>query len=148
MSMEVYKRANVQEMLSPLLSLLLLLSSLKEWLEATWRRQRAVEVLELLHDTFHVVSKVEKLIKELPSMLADLSNGDLNFAEKDRLSNGISFQHIANGTNPVEAQSMLLERIASEMNRLKFYITHACVYLLCHPHVNSISFLVVFTFVF
>ncbi|KAI7983020.1 hypothetical protein LOK49_LG15G01984 [Camellia lanceoleosa] len=69
--------------------------------------------------------QVEKLIKELPSMLADLSNGDLNSAEKDQLSNGISFQHTANGTNPREAQSMLLERIASEMNRLKFYITHA-----------------------
>ncbi|CAL5388033.1 unnamed protein product [Camellia sinensis] len=70
-------------------------------------------------------SYVEKLIKELPSMLADLSNGDLNSAEKDHLSNGISFQHTENGTNPREAQSMLLERIASEMNRLKFYITHA-----------------------
>ncbi|XP_028115626.1 uncharacterized protein LOC114313438 isoform X2 [Camellia sinensis] len=70
-------------------------------------------------------SLVEKLIKELPSMLADLSNGDLNSAEKDHLSNGISFQHTENGTNPREAQSMLLERIASEMNRLKFYITHA-----------------------
>ncbi|CAL5440877.1 unnamed protein product [Camellia sinensis] len=33
-------------------------------------------------------SLVEKLIKELPSMLADLSNGDLNSAEKDHLSNG------------------------------------------------------------
>ncbi|CAL5398301.1 unnamed protein product [Camellia sinensis] len=65
------------------------------------------------------------MIKELPSMLADLSNGDLNSAEKDHLSNGISFQHTENGTNPREAQSMLLERISSEMNRLKFYITHA-----------------------
>lgn len=102
-------------------SLLALQSGLRQRAEAAAAR----EVLELLLDTFHVVSKVEKLIKELPSMLADLSNGDLNSAEKDHLSNGISFQHTENGTNPREAQSMLLERIASEMNRLKFYITHA-----------------------
>ncbi|KAI7981923.1 hypothetical protein LOK49_Contig7G00004 [Camellia lanceoleosa] len=82
-----------------------------------------------LEDAVSCRAKVEKLIKELPSMLADLSNGDLNSAEKDHLSNGISFQHTANGTNPREAQSMLLERIASEMNRLKFYITHAQVAL-------------------
>ncbi|KAF5957322.1 hypothetical protein HYC85_004547 [Camellia sinensis] len=106
-------------------SLLALQSGLRQRAEAAAAR----EVLELLLDTFHVVSKVEKLIKELPSMLADLSNGDLNSAEKDHLSNGISFQHTENGTNPREAQSMLLERIASEMNRLKFYITHAQVYL-------------------
>lgn len=49
--------------------------------------------------------------------------------EKGQISNGISFQHSENGTNLRETQSMLLERIASEMNRLKFYITHAQVYL-------------------
>ncbi|XP_028115625.1 uncharacterized protein LOC114313438 isoform X1 [Camellia sinensis] len=86
-------------------------------------------------------SLVEKLIKELPSMLADLSNGDLNSAEKDHLSNGISFQHTENGTNPREAQSMLLERIASEMNRLKFYITHAQVYLAVILMLTLLAFL-------
>lgn len=80
----------------------------------------AREVLELLLDTFHVVSKVEKLIKELPSGQADLSNEHVNYAD-----NGISFQHAENGSNLREPQSMLLERIASEMNRLKFYISHA-----------------------
>ncbi|CAK7336686.1 unnamed protein product [Dovyalis caffra] len=79
------------------------------------------EVLELLLDTFHVVSKVEKLIKELPSVPADWSNGDVNVTEKNAASNG----NIENGTNVRETQSMLLERIASEMNRLKFYIAHA-----------------------
>ena len=73
--------------------------------------------------------QVEKLIKELPSVAADWSNGDVKSAEKDHLSNGISLQYTENGTNLRETQSMLLERIASEMNRLKFYITHAQVYL-------------------
>lgn len=72
--------------------------------------------------------QVEKLIKELPSLPADWSNGDVSFLEKSHLSNGISFQHAENGTNLRETQSMLLERIASEMNRLKFYIAHAQVY--------------------
>lgn len=71
--------------------------------------------------------QVEKLIKELPSFPADWSNGDLNFIEKGHLSNGM--QHGENGTNIREAQSMLLEWIASEMSRLKFYIIHAQVYL-------------------
>ena len=74
--------------------------------------------------------QVEKLIKELPSVPADWSNGDVNLAQKSVVSNG----SIENGTNVRETQSMLLERIASEMNRLKFYIAHAqvcgCSYLL------------------
>ncbi|KAI8007482.1 DEAD-box ATP-dependent RNA helicase 17 [Camellia lanceoleosa] len=94
-----------------------------------------LSILKTLFDS-EISYKVEKLIKELPSMLADLSNEDLNSAEKDHLSNGISFQHTANGTNPREAQSMLLERIASEMNRLKFYITHAQVH---EKHVIGIT---------
>ncbi|KAL3652642.1 Conserved oligomeric Golgi complex subunit 2 [Castilleja foliolosa] len=85
----------------------------------------AREVLELLLDTFHVVSKVEKLIKELPTVTADWPNGTMSSTDKARLSNGISFQLAENGTNLRETQSMLLERIASEMNRLKFYIAHA-----------------------
>ncbi|THG22342.1 hypothetical protein TEA_010025 [Camellia sinensis var. sinensis] len=73
------------------------------------------------------LDQVEKLIKELPSVPADWSNGDVNFAEKDldHLSNGFSVQHTENETNIRETQSMLLDRIASEMNRFKFYITHA-----------------------
>ncbi|GAB2269700.1 Conserved oligomeric Golgi complex subunit 2 [Dionaea muscipula] len=84
----------------------------------------AREVLELLLDTFHVVSKVEKLIKELPSVPDDWSNGDLSATEKNYLINGIS-RHGENESNTRETQSMLLERIASEMNRLKFYMAHA-----------------------
>ncbi|KAM2228222.1 hypothetical protein ACFXTI_014942 [Malus domestica] len=102
-------------------SLVALTNGLKQRLEAAEAR----EVLELLLDTFHVVSKVEKLIKELPSVPADWSNGDVNLAEKNSVSNGTSLQHAENGTNLRDTQSMLLERIASEMNRLKFYIAHA-----------------------
>ncbi|KAA8542135.1 hypothetical protein F0562_023287 [Nyssa sinensis] len=45
-------------------SLMALQSGLRQRAEASAAR----EVLELLLDTFHVVSKVEKLIKELPSV--------------------------------------------------------------------------------
>ncbi|KAI3978027.1 hypothetical protein MKX01_032404 [Papaver californicum] len=83
------------------------------------------EVLELLLDTFHVVSKVEKLIKELPSVPTDWSNGEVISTENSSLSNGNSSQHAENETSVRETQSMLLERISSEMNRLKFYIAHA-----------------------
>ncbi|CAL5444503.1 unnamed protein product [Camellia sinensis] len=98
-------------------SLLALQTGLRQRAEASAAR----EVLELLLDTFHVVSKVEKLIKELPSVPADWSNGDVNFAEKDldHLSNGFSVQHTENETNIRETQSMLLDRIASEMNRVQ-----------------------------
>ncbi|KAL2321690.1 hypothetical protein Fmac_026069 [Flemingia macrophylla] len=85
----------------------------------------AREILELLLDTFHVVSKVEKLIKELPSVPTDWSNGDVNLSDRNNLSNGVYVQHVENETSIRETQSMLLERIASEMNRLKFYVTHA-----------------------
>ncbi|KAE8123920.1 hypothetical protein FH972_018837 [Carpinus fangiana] len=102
-------------------SLVALKNGLKQRSEAASAR----ETLELLLDTFHVVSKVEKLIKELPSVPADWSNGDVNLAERNSMSNGVSAPLVENGTNLRETQSMLLERIASEMNRLKFYIAHA-----------------------
>ncbi|KAK6123717.1 hypothetical protein DH2020_042531 [Rehmannia glutinosa] len=138
------------------------LAALQIRLKHRSQANEARELLELLLDTFHVVSKnvvlatshksgtqtsrrllfavdhplsyptwkakgaeVEKLIKELPTVPADWPNGTVNSTEKDQLSNGISFQHAENGTNLRETQSMLLERIASEMNRLKFYIAHA-----------------------
>ncbi|GFP87982.1 conserved oligomeric golgi complex subunit 2 [Phtheirospermum japonicum] len=101
------------------------LAALQIRLKQRSQANEAREVLELLLDTFHVVSKVEKLIKELPTVTADWPKGTMNPTEKLQLSNGISFQHAENGTNLRETQSMLLERIASEMNRLKFYIAHA-----------------------
>ncbi|CAN7114444.1 hypothetical protein HID58_008823 [Brassica napus] len=56
----------------------------------------AREVLESSLDAFRVVSKVEKLLQE----------------QQD-------------GATMRESQSILLERIASELNRLKFHMTHA-----------------------
>lgn len=79
-----------------------------------------------------VLLQVEKLIKELHSVPVDGSNGDLHTAERSHLSNGVSIQHAEIGINLRETQSMLLERIASEMNRLKFYFAHAKVFPL-HP---------------
>ncbi|XP_051122568.1 conserved oligomeric Golgi complex subunit 2 [Andrographis paniculata] len=99
------------------------LTALQSRLKQRAQANEAREVLELLLDTFHVVSKVEKLIKELPSVTEEWSNG--NSTEKGQLSNGISVPHAEYGANIRETQSMLLERIASEMNRLKFYMTHA-----------------------
>ncbi|KAL7099260.1 hypothetical protein ACP275_09G072100 [Erythranthe tilingii] len=92
------------------------------------RKQRsqadeAREVLELLLDTSHVVSKVEKMINELPP--AELPNGTMGSTEKSQLSKGIPFQHSENGTTLRETQSVLLERIAIEMNQLKLFTTHA-----------------------
>lgn len=101
------------------------LAALQNGLRQRSEASAAREVLELLLDTFHVVSKVEKLIKELPSVPADWSNGQINSLVKDPTSNGTSSQHSETGTNLRETQSILLERIASEMNRLKFYMAHA-----------------------
>lgn len=95
---------------------------------------------------YYVKLQVEKLIKELPSVPADWTNGDINSAEKDHLSNGISLQYTENGTNLRETQSMLLERIASEMNRLNFYITQAQVYLAFTLALTLLAFLLFLVF--
>ncbi|KAG6404185.1 hypothetical protein SASPL_136425 [Salvia splendens] len=115
------------------------LAALQSRLKQRAQANEAREVLELLLDTFHVVSKVEKLIKELPTVPADWPGSNINSAEKGQISNGISLQHAENGTNLRETQSMLLERIASEMNRLKFYIAHAQVYLA--PSLQNMPFI-------
>ncbi|PKI53295.1 hypothetical protein CRG98_026323 [Punica granatum] len=104
------------------------LVSLRNGLKQRSEAAAAREVLELLLDTFHVVSKVEKLIKELPTVPSDWSTGDANnnmMEKASSINNGLSLQHAEVGTNLRETQSMILERIASEMNRLKFYIAHA-----------------------
>ncbi|KAL5684351.1 hypothetical protein ACJX0J_010736, partial [Zea mays] len=61
---------------------------------------------------------VEKLIKELPTAPSDSSNAEIPINDTGT-PNGKA------GTGVRETQSILLERIASEMNRLKFYISHA-----------------------
>ncbi|CAM0146670.1 unnamed protein product [Urochloa decumbens] len=92
------------------------LAALRAGLEQRAAATAARELLELLLDTSHVVSKVEKLIKELPSAPSDSSNAGVH---------SIDTQNVEAGTGVRETQSILLERIASEMNRLKFYISHA-----------------------
>ncbi|KAF3328523.1 conserved oligomeric Golgi complex subunit 2-like protein [Carex littledalei] len=77
----------------------------------------ARELLERMLDTFHVVSKVEKLIKELPTAPSDLSGAEIGSVATDG-----TLQNLESGTSSRITQSILLERIASEMNRLKFYI--------------------------
>ncbi|EOA29583.1 hypothetical protein CARUB_v10013037mg [Capsella rubella] len=83
----------------------------------------AREVLDLLLNTFHVVSKVEKLIKVLPTAPSDWQNEGANSLGRSFMSDDIPTQQ--DGTTMRETQSMLLERIASEMNRLRFYMAHA-----------------------
>lgn len=90
---------------------------------------QAIEVLFCFIYYFDKM-QVEKLIKELPSVPFDWSNGYVNSATRDHLSNGISSQQAENSTSLRETQSMLLERIASEMNRLRFYMAHGQVYFL------------------
>ncbi|THU43961.1 hypothetical protein C4D60_Mb02t02370 [Musa balbisiana] len=96
-------------------------SGLRQRSEASAAR----EILQLLLDTFHVVSKVEKLIKELPTTHSNQSSPDTMSSEKGSLTNANSIQNVEIGSNLREDQSILLERIASEMNRLKFYTSHA-----------------------
>jgi len=64
--------------------------------------------------------QVEKLIKELPTAPSDSSNAEVP-------NNDTGMPNGEAGTGVRETQSILLERIASEMNRLKFYISHAQV---------------------
>ncbi|KAJ3701238.1 hypothetical protein LUZ61_004943 [Rhynchospora tenuis] len=75
------------------------------------------ELLERMLDTFHVVSKVEKLIKELPTAPSDLAGAEVGSVATDG-----ALQNFESGNSSRITQSILLERIASEMNRLKFYI--------------------------
>ncbi|KAM0947073.1 hypothetical protein DsansV1_C08g0082281 [Dioscorea sansibarensis] len=96
------------------------LASLLAGLRQRAAAEQAREVIELLIDSAHVVSKVEKLIKELPSTPTDWSTVDEAPAEK-----GTLVEINTSGTSIRETQSILLERIASEMNRLKFYVSHS-----------------------
>ncbi|XP_042426787.1 conserved oligomeric Golgi complex subunit 2-like isoform X2 [Zingiber officinale] len=101
------------------------LTSIRSGLRQRAEASAAREILELLLDTFHVVSKVEKLIKELPSSHFGPSNTEIVPAEKVSSANANGALNTEVGPNHREDQSILLERIASEMNRLKFYISHA-----------------------
>ncbi len=76
---------------------------------------------------FLLFLQVEKLIKELPSAPSDSSNVEAVSGDKGYSGNVATPPNMDDGTDVRETQSILLERIASEMNRLKFYISHAQV---------------------
>ncbi|KAG6547153.1 hypothetical protein Mapa_011405 [Marchantia paleacea] len=102
------------------------LASLQDGLKRRAEASASREILELLLDTSHVVSKVEKLLVELQSMPEDgahISNepGKSDFQRDAKLVD----EHVEHGANLEESRSRLLERIASEMNRLKFYVARA-----------------------
>ncbi|MQL79813.1 hypothetical protein Taro_012234 [Colocasia esculenta] len=101
------------------------LAALKGGLGQRAEASEAREVLELLLDAFHVVSNVEKLIEALRSIPNDLSSTDVINLEKSSIHSGIPLQGNEALVNPHKTRSVLLERIASEMNRLKFYVAHA-----------------------
>ncbi|XP_020166308.1 conserved oligomeric Golgi complex subunit 2 [Aegilops tauschii subsp. strangulata] len=101
------------------------LAALRAGLEQRAAATQARELLELLLDTSHVVSKVEKLIKELPTAPSDSSDVEDRSVDKGYSGNDTTSPNVEAGTDVRETQSILLERIASEMNRLKFYISHA-----------------------
>ncbi|GLJ13953.1 hypothetical protein SUGI_0223070 [Cryptomeria japonica] len=103
-------------------------SSLQAVQDGLRRRAQASnsrEILELLLDTSHVLSKVEKLMVELQSMPEEGAISHTEPGNKSSFSNGTVVEIAENGANLEETRSMLLERIASEMNRLKFYIARA-----------------------
>ncbi|KAG1330906.1 conserved oligomeric Golgi complex subunit 2 [Cocos nucifera] len=91
-------------------SLANLCSGLRQRAEASAAR----EILELLLDTFHVVSKVEKLIKALPTTASDLSTADMASIESSAPNSENALQHIESGAHLRETQSILLERIAMQ----------------------------------
>lgn len=100
-------------------SLLALQDGLKRRAEASESR----EILELLLDTSHVVSKIEKLLVELKS----IPPGESAISQVDTigappLTNGVLGEGTENVSSLEESRSRLLERIASEMNRVKFNV--------------------------
>ncbi|KAG6486166.1 hypothetical protein ZIOFF_054736 [Zingiber officinale] len=88
------------------------LTSIRSGLRQRTEASAAREILELLLDTFHVVSKVEKLIKELPSSHFGPSNTEIVPAEKVSSANANGALNTEVGPNHREDQSILLERIA------------------------------------
>ncbi|KAH7351785.1 hypothetical protein KP509_19G014200 [Ceratopteris richardii] len=99
------------------------LSALEDGLDRRTEASQAREILELLLDTSHVMSKIEKLLVELQSMpdeSASVSQSSKvaflphsNFSVEESTESIVGLE---------ESRSRLLERIASEMNRLNFYV--------------------------
>jgi hypothetical protein len=68
--------------------------------------------------------QVEKLLLELESSPA---NGAAENGLASKASGALSRDGFGEGVGTEEARSRLLERIASEMNRLRFYVARAAV---------------------
>jgi hypothetical protein len=103
-------------------TLLLLGNGLKRRANASASR----EILELLLDTSHVVSKVEKLLLELQGMPEEgpqLPQADRTDGFRRAYSNGNLDEE--QGASLEDTRSRLLERVAGELNRLKFYVARA-----------------------
>lgn len=106
------------------------LAALQDGLKRRADASASREVLELLLDTSHVVSKVEKLLVELQSFPEDGAQVPDQGDSKGKVTRAYSNGNIAgdaaeHGASLEDARSRLLERIASEMNRLKFYVAQA-----------------------
>ncbi|KAL2613354.1 hypothetical protein R1flu_025046 [Riccia fluitans] len=102
------------------------LAALQDGLKRRAEASASREILELLLDTSHVVSKVEKLLVELQNMPEDgshISNRPETIGLPKDARNGD--EHVEHSASLQESRSRLLERIASEMNRLKFYVARA-----------------------
>ncbi|CAM6106737.1 unnamed protein product [Calypogeia fissa] len=101
------------------------LASLQDGLQRRAEASASREILELLLDTSHVVSKVEKLLVELQNIPEDGSHSS-NYSTSNGMQNGgTAGDQADHGENLEESRSRLMERIASEMNRLKFYVARA-----------------------
>ncbi|KAI5081012.1 hypothetical protein GOP47_0004195 [Adiantum capillus-veneris] len=100
------------------------LSALQDGLHRRADASHAREILELLLDTSHVVSKIEKLLAELKRMPEDSSSTSQSskIVGMQPLSNGSVDDSAESVVSLEESRSRLLERIASEMNRLNFYV--------------------------
>lgn len=87
-------------------------------------------MLFMISKVYFLFIQVEKLIKELPTAPSDSSNVEVVSLDKGHSGNDTTPPNVEVGR---ETQSILLERIASEMNRLKFYISHAqvCASIYC-----------------
>lgn len=71
-----------------------------------------------------ILWQVEKLLLELESASA---NGTAENGAPSKASGALGRDGFGEGVGTEEARSRLLERIASEMNRLRFYVARAAV---------------------
>eukprot|EP00249_Psilotum_nudum_P019252 c27163_g1_i1 orf=404-2626(-) len=102
------------------------LAALQDGLRRRMEASESREILEHLLDTSHVLSKIEKLLVELQTILeGGAATSAVDVVGMQSLNNGAPGEISESVASLEESRSRLLERIASEMNRLKFYIARA-----------------------